>query len=119
MAWNYQRKSKYSNKKAFVNGIKFDSNKEAKRFQELSLLERAGVIQNLERQVKFVLIPSQYGIVNGKKKCIERDCKYIADFAYYQNGEYIVEDTKGIRTTDYIIKRKLMLYVHNVRIREI
>lgn len=107
---------KYGNKKVVVDGIKFDSKKEAARYKELCLLERAGTIQNLKTQVKFVLIPSQKG-ENGK--VIERECSYIADFVYRQNGQIIVEDTKGFRTKDYIIKRKLMLYVHGIKINEI
>lgn len=81
----------------------------------MSLLERAGTIQNLKRQVKFELIPSQR--VDGK--VIERPCTYIADFVYTENGKMVVEDTKGFRTTDYIIKRKLLLWVHGIRIQEI
>lgn len=54
-----------------------------------------------------------------KKKLIERGVYYIADFVYYRDGEYIVEDTKGVRTKDYIIKRKLMLYVHGIKIKEV
>lgn len=81
----------------------------------MSLLERAGTIQNLKRQVKFELIPSQR--IDGK--VIERSCTYIADFVYTENGKMVVEDTKGFRTTDYIIKRKLLLWVHGIRIQEI
>lgn len=81
----------------------------------MSLLERAGTIQNLKRQVKFELIPSQR--IDGK--VIERPCTYIADFVYTENGKMVVEDTKGFRTTDYIIKRKLLLWVHGIRIQEI
>jgi hypothetical protein len=106
--------------------MKFDSLKEYRRFCELSLLEKAGKITNLQRQVKCVLIPAQYepdttgprgGVKRGK--LIERECAYIADFVYVQNGKLVVEDTKGFKTTDYIIKRKLMLYVHGIRINEI
>ena len=88
--------TKYRNKKAVVNGIKFDSKKEAARYNELRLLERAGAIQNLKTQVKFVLIPSQK--INGKT--VERECAYKADFVYTQNGKTVVEDTKGYRTKD-------------------
>lgn len=120
------RKNKYGSRKVEVDGIVFDSKKEAKRYKELSLLEKAGAIQNLQRQVKFVLIPAQrepdiIGKRGGRKKgkLLERECSYIADFCYMQDGERVVEDTKGFRTTDYIIKRKLMLYVHGIRIKEI
>ena len=112
---SYRSKPKYGNHKVTHGGITFDSKKEARRFAELSLLERAGTIQNLQRQVKFVLIPSQR--INGK--VVERECAYIADFVYQQNGEQIVEDTKGVRTKDYIIKRKLMLCEHGIRIKEV
>ena len=107
--------TKYRNKKTVVNGISFDSRKEAKRYQELLLLERAGAITDLKMQVKYVLIPSQR--VNGK--VVERECAYKADFVYRENGETVVEDTKGFRTKDYIIKRKLMLHVHGIRIKEV
>lgn len=116
---------KYGNKKVSINGIKFDSRKEARRYAELVLLQRAGQISNLQLQVEYELIPSQYNWYydnKGNKKkgmCLERAVKYRADFVYTENGETVVEDTKGMRTKDYIIKRKLMLYVHNIRIREV
>ena len=118
--------SKYNNRKVRRDGLTFDSKKEHKRYNELLLLEQAGEIRNLRRQVKFVLIPtqrepSQIGTRGGVKKgkLLERECAYIADFVYTENGKIVVEDTKGLRTKDYIIKRKLMLYVHNIRIREV
>ena len=111
--------SKYKNHKVEVDGIVFDSKREATRYKELLLLEKAGAINTLQRQVKFVLIPSQYAVESGKRKCIERECTYIADFTYIQDGELIVEDTKGFKTKDYIIKRKLMLHVHGIRISEV
>ena len=92
----------------------FDSLKEARRFNELVLLERAGLIQDLQTQVKFELIPSQR--IDGK--VVEYACNYIADFVYSQDGKTVVEDTKGFKTKDYIIKRKLMLYIHGIRIHE-
>lgn len=135
MAWrNYpphmakQTKSKYGAKKTVVNGIEFDSKKEAKRYTELHILEKAGAISDLQMQVKFVLIPAQrepdsVGPKGGikKGKLIEREVDYIADFVYKDNssGETVVEDTKGFRTTDYILKRKMMLFFHGIRIVEI
>lgn len=112
---------KYGNKKTQFNGIVFDSKKEAGRYADLLTLERCGVICNLELQKEFELIPAQYDIVDGKRKCVERACKYIADFYYYdkEHGEYVCEDTKGVRTKDYIIKRKLMLFRHGIKILEI
>lgn len=122
-------RSKYGSRKATRNGIVFDSVKEARRYSELSLLERAGAISDLRRQVKFVLISSQYETYEryGKKgqrlkdgkRCIEKECAYYADFVYTENGKTIVEDTKGLRTTDYIIKRKMMLYFYGIRIKEV
>lgn len=108
-------RSKYKSKKANVDGIAFDSQKEARRYKELLLLDRAGVIQDLQMQVKFELIPSQR--IDGK--VVERACTYKADFVYRENGKTVVEDTKGFKTKDYIIKRKLMLWVHGIRVKEI
>ena len=108
-------RSKYHSKKVTVDGVEFDSRKEAHRYTELLLLERAGAIQGLQRQVKFELIPSQ----RYDGKVIERPCHYVADFVYQENGNTVVEDTKGFRTKDYIIKRKLMLYLCGIRIKEV
>lgn len=123
--------SKYHSRKVTVDGVTYDSVKEYRRFKELSLLERAGTIQNLQRQVKYVLIPAQREYCDdiytrGRNKgcfkpgkLIERECSYIADFVYIQNGEIVVEDTKGFRTKDYIIKRKLMLWNYGIQIKEV
>lgn len=118
---------KYGNKKVRYQGAVYDSRKEARRAAELALLERAGKITDLQTQVKFVLIPSQRepdtvgkrgGIKQGK--VIEKSVCYVADFVYTdEQGRRIVEDTKGFRTKDYIIKRKLMLYVYGIKIKEI
>lgn len=107
--------SKYGSRKVTRDGMTFDSQKEYRRFCELRLLERAGKVTDLQRQVKFELIPSQR--IGGK--VVERACNYIADFVYTENGKKVVEDTKGFKTTDYIIKRKLMMWVHGIRIKEI
>ena len=114
---NFRSNSKYHSQKVTINGETFDSKKEYRRYNELLFLEKAGHISCLERQVKFVLIPSQKDPVT--KKVIERPVSYIADFAYKENGVYVVEDTKGVKTKDYILKRKLMLWVHGVRIKEV
>lgn len=110
-----QKGSKYGNKKVAINGIEFDSKREARRWLELDAMAKAGQIQNLQRQVKYLLIPSQR--IDGK--VVEREVSYVADFVYEQNGETIVEDSKGHRTKDYILKRKMMLYLHGIRIREV
>lgn len=124
-------RSKYGNRKTVVDGITFDSKKEANRFRELQLLERAGKIMALQRQVKYVLIPTQRESTNEiyKKgahqghfkpgKVLEKECSYIADFAYIQDGAYVVEDTKGVRTEAYKIKRKLMLERYGIQIQEV
>lgn len=115
------RRRKYGNTKIMVDGIQFDSKREAARYQELKLLERAGVISFLQRQAKFQLIPNQYapsdetytkGPRKGQRKpgkLLEHECSYIADFCYIRNGETVVEDAKGYRTEVYKIKKKLML----------
>ncbi|MBR6271384.1 MAG: DUF1064 domain-containing protein [Lachnospiraceae bacterium] len=104
---------KYHNQK--TNG--FDSRKEALRYQQLCLMQSAGVIQNLECQVPFTLIPAQKDETG---KVIERAVKYIADFVYFDNelGERVVEDVKGVKTKEYIIKRKLLLHKYGIRIKE-
>lgn len=116
--------SKYGNKKIIYDGLTFDSLKEYRRYRELVLLQRAGQISDLQRQVKYTLIPAQYEITTDpkgktKKKCIERECSYVADFIYLENGRAVVEDTKGFKTKEYIIKRKLMLYIHGIKIKEV
>lgn len=127
-SYQYSTRSKSSrgNQKVVIKGKVFDSQKEAARYSELRLLEISGEIRDLKLQVEFELIPAQYepdtigprgGIRKGK--CIERACKYIADFAYYtKDGRYVVEDSKGFREEDYRIKRKMMLYLKNIRIKE-
>ncbi len=106
---------KYHAKKTELDGITFDSKKEANRYAELKLLERSGAIHNLQRQVRYELIPAQ------KKdgKTVERACHYIADFVYEDNGKTVVEDVKGYRTKEYVLKRKLMLQVHGIEVREV
>lgn len=125
--------NKYRNNKTVTSdGIKHDSRKEASRWIELKLLEKAGEITELERQKKYVLIPVQYESYeryskNGKRlkdgiKVVEREVAYIADFVYKdKTGKVIVEDTKsdGTRTKEYIIKRKLMRFMLGIKIVEI
>lgn len=125
------RRRKYGNTKITVDGIQFDSKREAARYQELKLLERAGVISLLQRQTKFQLIPDQHAPSNavytkgprkGRRKpgkLLEKECIYIADFCYTKNGEIVVEDTKGFRTEAYKIKRKLMLERYGIQIKEV
>lgn len=115
--YNRGKGRKYGNRKVTVNGITFDSEKERARWNELLLLERAGEIFELRRQVKYELIPAQRD-ENGK--LLEQSCAYIADFAYMtKKGELVVEDAKGYKTKEYVIKRKLMLKEHGIRIKEV
>lgn len=111
--------SKTNTKYRNVRSGSYDSRKEEKRANDLKVLEKLGEITELKEQVTFELIPSQYEVVGGKKVCIERGLKYIADFVYIKNDQVVVEDTKGFKTKDYIIKRKLMLFIHKIKITEI
>lgn len=108
------KESKYKNKKTIVNGIEFDSRKEAKRYQELLLLQKSGIITDLKRQVPYILVP----VFNLNKKRY-RAMNYVADFVYKENNKEVVEDTKGYRTEVYKIKKKLMAYIYQIEIREI
>lgn len=126
--------SKYKNKKIEVDGIVYDSKKEMQRHQHLLLKEEAGAIKDLKTQVKYILIPAQYETVTryGKKgqrlkdgkKLLEKEIAYIADFQYFdvEQDRTIVEDVKSKITRKnplYVAKRKMMLYFHGIRIREI
>lgn len=125
-------KSKYYNVKTkTTDGLIFDSTREARRWEQLLLMQKAGQIKDIQRQVEYELIPAQYESYERYSKkgkrlkdgvhLIEREVKYIADFVYtkVETGETIVEDAKGVRTKDYTIKRKLMLAVHGIRIKEV
>ena len=127
---------KYGNKKINVDGVEFDSKKEARRYVELMMLQRAGEIANLQLQREFELIPAQYETFErygktGKRlkdgtRCIEKNCVYVADFVYVnKDGELIVEDVKGYRDpksaayAKFVIKRKLMLWKYGIRVIEV
>lgn len=100
---------KYGSRKTVVDGIVFDSKREANRWYELKLLERVGEVTELQRQVTFELIP----------RCgSNRPTTYVADFVYMRKGKKVVEDAKGYRTEVYRIKRKLMRWVHGIDVRE-
>jgi len=124
--------NKYGNKKIEYCGEVFDSKREYYRYMDLKLLESCGAISNLRRQVVYELIPVQREkstkvYKKGRKKgqpiegkIIEKAVTYIADFVYVDNttGKEVVEDAKGMRTRDYILKRKMMLYFHGIKIQE-
>jgi hypothetical protein len=94
-----------------IQSGKYASRREARRAQELILLQRCGEIFNLEEQVKYELIPKQEG---------ERAVTYTADFRYVDaNGRLVVEDAKGVKTQQYVIRRKLMLWIHGIRVVEV
>ena len=129
------KQNKYHNVKTTTfDGKTHDSCKEARRWAELNLLQRAGEISDLRRQVRYKLIPAQYETIErysaktgkrlkDKQKCIERGVDYIADFVYTDNrtGKEVVEDTKSkaTRTPEYIIKKKLTLYLLGISINEV
>lgn len=106
--------SKYKNKKVTVGDLHFDSLKEARRYKELLEEQKTGTLTDLETQVRFELIPKQDG---------ERACFYVADFVYKdREGKTVVEDVKGSKrmlTDVYKIKKKLMLKVHGIKVKEI
>jgi hypothetical protein len=103
-----KKASKYHNRRVVVDGITFDSQREADRWGELKLMQEAGLIQDLQRQVKYPIV------VNGQKICV-----YVADFVYERDGKTIVEDVKGVRTRVYILKKKLIKSVFGIDISEI
>lgn len=128
-------KTKMGNTKLTVNGEIFDSKREYRRWCELKILERAGEISDLQRQVVYELIPRQtepyarYG-KNGQRlkdgeRVLELPVRYIADFKYVQDGKTIVEDVKGYRNTNsavyakFVIKRKLMLWLKGIIVKEV
>lgn len=96
--------TKYRNKPTVIDGKRFASQKEARRYRELRLLEDAGKISNLKTQVRIQLIP---GIV------------YVADATYTENGEEVIEDVKGYRTQVYRLKAKLFKHVFGKEIKEV
>lgn len=108
---------KYHNRKVTTSDGTFDSLKEYRRWQELKILQKAGTISDLRRQVSFVLIPNQRDERTGE--LLERAVKYIADFVYCDEGFTVVEDAKGMRTKEYVIKRKLMLERFGIRVQEV
>ena len=127
-----KKKNKYNAKKVEFDGLTFDSQKEVLRYKELCSLCSEGIISNLQRQVKYILIPTQrepaqIGPRGGIKpgKLIENECSYLADFVYTVNetGETVVEDVKGYKKGEaykvFTIKRKLMLFVYGIQVKEV
>lgn len=115
---------------AKYNNVKYkgyDSIHEYNRAQALKMMAKKGIISDLQEQVRYELVAAQYEHyeVQGarkmlkKKKLLEHSLNYVADFQYMRDGELVVEDAKGVKTKEYIIKRKLMLYFHGIRIKEV
>lgn len=126
---------KYNNRETVADGITFNSAKEARRYRELKMMERAGRISDLKRQVAYILIPTQRaegtetykrGPNKGQRKpgeVLEKECRYVADFVYTRDGKTIVEDVKGYKQGGaykvFVIKRKLMLERYGIQIQEV
>lgn len=118
---------KYRNKRVEYEGIVFDSLKEKRRYCQLQILEKNGIISDLRLQVPFELIPAIYEDevvqlktkTKIKKKLVQRSTTYVADFVYRQDGKMIVEDTKGFRTKEYELKKKMMRAFLGIEIKEI
>ena len=109
--------NKYGNRKTVVDGITFDSKREAERYIELKYMERCKFIRDLQLQVPFELIPSQK---DDKGKVIERPVKYIADFVYFDRvGNLVVEDAKGLKTEVFKLKKKMMRAFKGIEIKEV
>ena len=116
-----EKENKYHAEKCVVDGIVFDSRKEANRYSELLLLSRTGQITGLKRQVSYELIPAQR---DKDGKLLEKSVKYVADFVYVdKDGKTVVEDTKGYKSgagyAVFVLKRKMLLYKYGIQIKEI
>ena len=117
MASKKRRNNKYHAKKVRTVYGTFDSQKEYRRYLQLKTMQEMGVITDLELQPSFLLIDKQYDHLG---KILERAVRYIGDFSYIDSeGHFVVEDAKGYRTPEYIIKRKLMLERHGIRVKEV
>lgn len=125
-----QGRRKYGNSKTVFKGEEYDSKRERDRHIFLLDAERRGIISDLRRQVTFHLLPAQYETVEKQLKtktkevsvCVERAVDYIADFTYMKDGQLVVEDTKiakKLLPPEYVLKRKMMLYFHGIRIKEV
>jgi len=102
------KKTKYNSTTVEIQGKKFQSGLEARRWLDLEMLERAGEIRELKRQVRFPFIINGFLV-----------CEYVADHVYEEGGRTIVEDVKGVRTAMYLLKKKLMRAYHGVEIKEV
>lgn len=123
-------RSKYNNRVVYSGGEKFDSQSELDRWRELKLLERAGMISNLRRQVSFELVPAVWEEVEEVtqlktktrikkvRRCRQKAVTYIADYVYTEMGKEVVEDRKGCKTKEYLLKKKMMYAFLGISIKE-
>ena len=107
--------NKYHAKKVYVDNMTFDSKKEYARWCDLKLLQRAGKIHDLRRQVRFRLFDTVY---DDDGNAILQYADYIADFVYVENNETVVEDCKGVQTDVYKLKKKWLYDKYGILIRE-
>lgn len=122
-----KKPSKYRNEKVKVNGLVFDSQKEYRRYLQLGMMQKTGIISDLERQVSYTLVDTIWQPVIGKKgqplkrqKCVQKSITYVADFRYKdENGNTVVEDVKGMLTEVYRIKKKLLRSLFGIEIKEV
>lgn len=130
--FNFSKRPKYKNKKVEHNGVTFDSKKERDRYLVLKDAENKGLISNLERQVKFILVPAIRETYveqlktkeRTKERTIQKAITYTCDFAYFRDGEYVVEDVKAspkqsALDKSYVLKKKMMLAFHGIFIKEV
>ena len=109
------QRSKYRNRKVYLDGIRFDSERERDRYAELKLMARAGEIEDLKLQPVFELVPA----IKEAGEVIQHPVRYRADFSYIKDGGLVVEDAKGVKTAVYEVKKKLMRYFLGIVIEEI
>lgn len=107
---------KYRNKPCQIGSEKYRSQREMKRHHDLLMLEKAGHVSDLRREVPFELVP---GVRFKTAKRATPPLRYLADFTYMHKGEYTVEDAKGVRTPLYKAKRHLMLAIHGIEVKEV
>ena len=122
------RRAKYHNKKVQYDGIEFDSKKEMYRYIRLKSMQDEGLITDLRLQVPYEIIPAIYETTTVQlktktkevTKCVQRATHYLADFVYRdQDGNEVVEDSKGLRTKEYLLKKKMMRAFLGIAIKEV
>lgn len=123
----FKQYQKYKNKRVEFDGLIFDSLKEKRRYCELQILQKQGMISDLRLQVPYELLPAIYEDVTvqlktktkTQRKLVQRATTYVADFVYTRDGKEVVEDTKGFRTKEYELKKKMMRSLLGIEIQEL